>query len=655
MATVIRFRPYRLPDLIDSAFVAQNPKINEEWCLEDLAKSGLVPEDLGAAYHPKIRLPDGALAGYHIPYFNIDGDVIVDANTTNVMYRRRYKLPDYSRNSRYLQPSTETLAKYELPAYLPYLLPFDKEWPTETMYCVEGEKKTAAFIKYLQLPAFGISGCAMWGDPRKVNRIHPWIQDYLTTHAVKKVIIIPDSDVYRYDMAAMYGNFVKALESLEYGVKLLNPPAKIDDFIIANRNNLLEAFAAIPEINGDDLVQTPASLLSKHALAFKTDAKGNRIVHQHTSNIMKLMEEHNAFPKIWRNTDNNRVVVGDKLAEPDSTEMFIANYFQHNLGFDKVTHKTIYPCIQALAKKNARSPMLDFIRDQSWDGNKRLGSWFTDYWGVQDSPYTSEIGIKWLVSACARMAQPGVRLRWMPIVIGPQRTGKTSLPDLLFRGCAVTLYGDHNDKDLHMLMHSSLCVGFDELDSFGKKEAGTLKAMISNKEDSFRPPYGSSIEVFPRRFTMYGCGNRHEFIQHDPSGYDRYAVIEVTQILDFKRLETDLAQLWAEAWHVYQQGGIKYWEIDGNTENAEKYVVANVLEEKICNWLEKEKMVKHTARQESVLEFTMTNLLVAIQEESSNKNTNVTREIAAILKGMGIEQVRIRKGPKILRLYQYRW
>jgi len=332
-------------------------------------------------------------------------------------------------------------------------------------------------------------------------------------------------------------------------------------------------------------------------------------------------------------------MIGDTPAEPHRTEMDIANYFQYNLGMDKVNDRTIHNCVMSLARTNKRSPFLDWVRSLEWDGVSRLDSWLTEYWGVEDTDYTREVAAKWMVSACARLDKPGTKIDWMLIVVGPQATGKTSMPGIVFKDSALTLYGEHNDKDLHLLMHSKLCVGFDELDSFGKREASNLKAMITRNEDAFRPPYGISVEIFPRRFTLYGCGNRYEFLQHDPSGYRRYAVIEVSRLLDFAKLAADREQLWAEAWQRYQTGGVNYWMVSGAAEMAERYVVPNIIEEKVTNWITNEMFVKHAQSiKEGKFYLSMTGLMHGIDMEHEARNPNTTREIAAIIRKLGAVQ-----------------
>lgn len=552
---------------------------------EDLKLSGLSADTINAQT-PNMLGTAGAEAGYMIPYYDLDGNPIVDASGNIAYYRTKLKRPPFSREGKYTQPSKEQLAKAGVPATIPYIPPLTLELENDYIICAEGEKKTAAIVKFLGLPAFGIGGCQMWRNPDGSNSVHPWIIQLLKKKGISKILIVPDGDLFRYDICNAYGTFAHTLKSEGYSVEICNPPGKIDDLFVEWGPFASSRFADIPRVSTEELVQSHSLLIKRFNLAFRQGDKGIT-VHQTTSNVIKLLEEHSAFPKIWRNLDNNRVYVGDVLAQPDLTEMEIANYFQHNLGFEKVTHRMIYSCIQAQAKKNQRSPYLEWLKGLVWDGQPRLDTWLARHWNLSDTPFLQEVSSKWMISACARLQKPGTKIDWMLIVVGPQGVGKTSMPSVIFNGNNLTLYGESNDKDLHMKLHSALVIGFDELDSFGKKETSFLKAMVTTSQDHFRPPYGASVEVFDRRCTLYGCGNRHEFLQSDPSGYRRYAIIEVKDKLNFKALEEERDQLWAEAWFRYQQGGVDFWEVKGASEEAEKYVAPSMLEEEISYYIEK--------------------------------------------------------------------
>lgn len=558
-----------------SGFLGDNTPIYRSFMQEDLAKSGLKSLHMNTYVTPMI--PKDCDAAYHIPYCDISGKLVY-------MRRTRVRRPEYSKLGKYTQPTGEELGRHGLPSHIPYIHPLTVKLESEVLICAEGEKKTAAIIRHLGIPAFGIGGCQMWRNPDGSGSLHPWIKRLIESRDCKKVLIVPDGDLLRYDICNAYGTFAYALREAGVQVEMLNPPDKIDDLLI-NWERPADSFADLPRISLDELVQSHSQLALRYNLAFRKSDKGAITVHQTSSNVMKLLEEHPAFPKIWRNLDTNRVHVGDDQATPDLTEMQIANYFQHNLGFEKISHRHVYPCIQALAKQNQKSPMLEWIKGQKWDGVPRLDDWLTTYWGVESSPFVKDVASKWLIGACARMDKAGTKVDWMMIVVGPQGTGKTSMPSVIFNGNSLTLYGDSNDKDLHMKIHSALVIGFDELDSFGKKESSFLKAMITTSQDHFRPPYGSSVEVFDRRCTLYGCGNRHEFLQADPSGYRRYAIVEVERILDFAGLEKVRDQLWAEAWARYSRGE-EFVQVKQASENAERYVTDSELDGIVANFID---------------------------------------------------------------------
>jgi len=659
LADPIRLRPYRIRNLATTQFFEVDATRNEEWCAEDLAKSGLTSDDMLCSAVKELPVPDFATATYHIPYFDLNGRVLVDKDNYNIMWRTRQKVKPFAdqrlgNSPKYLQPKKDELAQHDLPGSIPYLLPYDKSYDNGTIFCCEGEKKTASVIKHLKVAAFGIAGNHMWKAPDGLGGIHPWITKLLVDRKVTRIFIIPDADVSRYDMSRTYGAFTQLLRKEGYEVKLLNPPGKIDDLIIGRINSgepLDTLIEGIPEVTEEDLVQTPAALAKLYNLAFRTDKTGIVVPYQHTSNVMKLLESE-IFEQLWLDYDRNIVYLGEEPIVPMLTDMKIANFFQHNLGFDRVSQKMIQQCMAALAKQNRRSPMLDWIKSQEWDGQERLDTWMSRLWGVEDTEYTRQVASKWLISACARMAQPGAKVDWMMIMIGPQGTGKTSMPGILFRGNSLTLYGDHNDKDLHMLLHSALVVGFDELDSFSRKDAAMLKAMITRTEDMFRPPYGITVETFSRRFVLYGCGNRQEFLQHDPSGYRRYAIVETRQKLDFAGLEREVPQLWAEAWHRYNKQGVNWWELDGASEQAEKYVVPNIMEEDVINAIAAQRKIKYGDQgHDKELEFTMSQLLAWLNLDGKAKNSQVTREISGILRGMGCAQKVRKVEGKALRVY----
>lgn len=645
MEKVAKMRRYRTADVKGSQFFSGSTK-NEDFAKRDLELSGLDLDDIEGYAPVALNLIEGAVAGYQIPYYDLQGRPLVTSEGFLSYYRVKLDYPKGVKGQKYTAPSNEAAAKHGVPGSPPYIPPIIHSMPSEELICAEGEKKCASVIKHMSLPSFGIGGCQNWRDPDGNGRPHPWILELIRMRGVTHLKIIPDSDILsNFLVKQAYGTFASAIARCTDGkvqVTILNPPGKIDDLLVEWGEERVKHWNDMSTLDPGDLVESIKSLIPQYGLMFKPDAKGNPIVDQNSSNVMRLMRDHPAIPPIWLNEDNNHIMISDDKSVPNFTDMSLANFFQHNLGFNKVTDNFIHNCIITIAQENRKSPFLNKIREQDWDGVERLDGWLSSYWGVEDSAYTREVAAKWLISACARLDKPGTKIDWMMIAIGAQSTGKTTMPSILFPDNSLTLYGEHNDKDFHMLLHSKLVVGFDELDSFGRKEASNLKAMITRNEDAFRPPYGTTTQSFPRRFTLYGCGNKYEFIQQDDSGYRRYAVIEVTQLLDFARLIADRWQIWAEAWQRYQTGEVEFWKVDGASEEALKYVAPNMFEEKIQAWIETHRRPSFNKSsinfKDGYLWFTVAELLHDLQEDDKRQ-----REAAGILRH--IEDVVVSKYP----------
>src|ERR1044072_1780703 len=132
---------FHAPRQPPSEFIAGSlGKENEEFAIEDLAKSGLTPANLLVDAHPLIRRRTDARAAYVIPYFGLDGKPLVNAEGEFLMWRARMKYPDFYRGNRYDQPSGEELAKSGLPPSIPYIHPKALCLPGDLIACAEREK-----------------------------------------------------------------------------------------------------------------------------------------------------------------------------------------------------------------------------------------------------------------------------------------------------------------------------------------------------------------------------------------------------------------------------------------------------------------------------------------------------------------------------------
>ena len=211
-------------------------------------------------------------------------------------------------------------------------------------------------------------------------------------------------------------------------------------------------------------------------------------------------------------------------------------------------------------------PFLDYVRGLKWDGVVRIPEMISN---LDHTEYTRAWCEKFLYSLIHRLVNPGAKVDYVFTMVGVSNTRKTSFFNSITMGllptAAFTQLPTEN-KDQLMKTQSSAVVIMDEVDNLidkGKSRgasAGELKAFITETTDTYRPPYGRTEKVFPRRYVLVATSNRKDFIS-DLDGHRRWAVLDITEQIpdeltpDGDRKYWDL--LLAEAYHRYTEEGYR--------------------------------------------------------------------------------------------------
>ncbi len=65
--------------------------------------------------------------------------------------------------------------------------------------------------------------------------------------------------------------------------------------------------------------------------------------------------------------------------------------------------------VKVVAKENPFHEVRDYLESLVWDGVPRIESWPQIYLGVKDSPYVRAVASRFLISAVARIYEPGMQ------------------------------------------------------------------------------------------------------------------------------------------------------------------------------------------------------------------------------------------------------
>jgi len=224
---------------------------------------------------------------------------------------------------------------------------------------------------------------------------------------------------------------------------------------------------------------------------------------------------------------------------------------------DLTSYTGVFETLCRVAQSNPYDPFREWLDSLSWDGVARLDGWLNRYCGVAESEYASIVGSRWLIGAVARTIQPGCKADHALVLCGGQGVGKSTALRVLagdeyFRDSI----GRLDDKDSSFVLERAVIVELAELASMSKATNEVVKAYLSNSSEEARPAYGRDSREIIRRATFAGTTNNLQFLK-DPTGNRRFWPVEVGTI-DLGGLKAVRDQLWAEALHRYNEGGIWY-------------------------------------------------------------------------------------------------
>lgn len=220
-----------------------------------------------------------------------------------------------------------------------------------------------------------------------------------------------------------------------------------------------------------------------------------------------------------------------------------------------VSRSAVMDYLVAVVDENKYNPVVDMLRETTWDGISRFPELLESI-NIKPDTFYALLLRKWLIQ-CVALAHNAtgkvVPAEGLLTLQGPQGIGKT----LFFRRLSLrsdwfaegaTL--DMRNKDDIIRATSVWITELGELDSTLKREQASLKAFITQKTDRIRAPYARESSDRPRRTSFCATVNPESFLK-DETGDRRFWVIPVKEF-DVPWLvdtpEDWFVQLWAEVY-----------------------------------------------------------------------------------------------------------
>ena len=269
----------------------------------------------------------------------------------------------------------------------------------------------------------------------------------------------------------------------------------------------------------------------------------------------------------------------------DHEDRLTAEWLQHQRIL--VSVEVASQAVQTVAAERTIHPVRQYLRELSWDGVPRLDGWLSTYLGAEEGDYTRAIGARWMISAVARIFQPGAKADCCLILEGPQGIKKSTALKTLAGEFFTDELSDLGSKDTALQVRGVWIVEIAELDSLSRSAVASIKAFMSRTADRFRPPFGKRVIECPRQCVFAGTVNHAEYLR-DETGARSFWPVQC-YCIDVEALARDRHQLWAEARHRHALG--EKWWLDTSAlvdiaagEQSGRYQ-ADPWEEVIAPWL----------------------------------------------------------------------
>ena len=319
----------------------------------------------------------------------------------------------------------------------------------------------------------------------------------------------------------------------------------------------------------NQLKQDRIASIGNWAVGFDFDEKGN--IRNTTPNINHLFKKHPAFEgRLCYNSYKNRFIYrkdDEKIYFNDDFYRSAQEFKEKYIDGWKPT-QTI-DCLKQVAMEMSYNSATNYLDRLKWDGTPRVSTLFIDQLGVEDTELNREMTRQWLVGAIQRLYEPGCANENMLILTGGQGGGKSTTlkwlageycPDEDGRfGFDESISISSKEQDYGMKLQDSWMCCFDEYEQLNKREAGEYKNWLSKTSDSFRAPYGHTVDVYPRHNCYCATSNETAILKDHTGGQERRMwIMKCHSSLEngFEKFESRTDKLrrlvLAEAVHIYK-------------------------------------------------------------------------------------------------------
>ena len=266
----------------------------------------------------------------------------------------------------------------------------------------------------------------------------------------------------------------------------------------------------------------------------------------------------------WRTMFEVRAVNEDckSIQEYEEMEDYDeSNLFKHfEQKYDFTNERIVTHALNIVSHQNAFHPVREYLESLEWDGVPRLERIFIDCFGVEDSLYSREVGLKFFVGAVRRVFIPASKMDYIPVLVSEEGLGKSRFIKRMAKlWGSDSFYTFNGGKEAYEQLRGVWLMEIAELNGVQNRSTNSRKAFVTKGSDRYRSAYMKYTKTYKRQCVFIASSNDVVFLD-DPSEDGRRwwgmmcsAERRTINPIDDSFLEL-VDQYWAEAVHHYRMG-----------------------------------------------------------------------------------------------------
>ena len=225
----------------------------------------------------------------------------------------------------------------------------------------------------------------------------------------------------------------------------------------------------------------------------------------------------------WHRIDKNGKLIIRTWTDADEAESM--RYIEENYKmYSKERHTA---ALRMLFAERSYNPIIDILDGVKWDGKERCKNYLCVWGKCADTPYVHEVSRLIFAGGIHRLYEPGRKFEDVPILMGDQGCGKSTLIRFLainddYHGELKQMEGQQAIEDLQ----GKWVMEIPEMSAFTKaKDQEAIKAFVSRQRDQYRKPYDRNPTELPRRCIFVATSNDRSPLV-DKTGNRRWYPVE---------------------------------------------------------------------------------------------------------------------------------